>query len=253
MGSFIKCICLTFFALFLMLPSVTYAKDIIVSAAASLNEAFQQIGKNFEKENPKNKISFNFAASGTLLQQMKNGAPVDVFASADEATMKKALDLQLIDPKTSVIFTKNNLVLIEPKNHSIPIQKLQDLELGTIQKIAIGNPAFVPAGYYTHLALNSMQLWDKLQPKFIMTQSVRQTLDYVGRAEVDAGFVYGSDAAIMPNKVKIVMNVSVPQAITYPIAITTYSKSKDLAQRFIDYVVSPQGQQVLSHYGFQKR
>lgn len=234
----------------LSLTSFVQAEELVVSAAASLNNAFKEIATQFEKKHPDDKILFNFAASGTLLQQIAKGAPVDVFASADQETMDQAEKQQLINNESRKDFTKNTLVLISPLASSLTIKELADLNLDTVKRIAVGNPANVPAGRYTQEALEQTGQWQSLKDKFIYTQNVRQALDYVARDEVDVGFVYGSDAAIMQDKVKVLLTASLKTPVTYPIAQIKHSKHNQLANNFIEFVLSTEGQQILAKYGF---
>ena len=181
----------------LALPLAATAQQITVSAAASLTDAFKELGPKFEAAKPGAIVRFNFAASGVLLQQISQGAPVDVFASADQETMARGADQKLMDTDTRRNFASNSLVLIEPATGGVGIKSLQDLAGAAVKKIAIGKVATVPVGRYTKQALVAANLWTALEPKFIPADSVRQVLDYVGRGEVEAGFVYRTDAAVM--------------------------------------------------------
>lgn len=226
------------------------AEELIVSAAASLNNAFKEIAQKFETNHPNDKVLFNFAASGTLLQQMAKGAPVDVFASADQETMNQAEQKKLIVDSSRKNFTQNTLVIIAPSNSTLSFNGLIDLNSEAIKRIAVGNPASVPAGRYTQEALEQTNQWHTLQEKYIYTQNVRQALDYVARQEVDIGFVYGSDASIMKDKVKVLFTVPLKTPVTYPIAQLKDSKHSQLANKFIEYILSQEGQQILNSYGF---
>ena len=165
-------------------------QELIVSAAASLTNAMKEVAGHFEKTHPGTRIVCNFAASGVLLQQMAKGAPVDVFAAADQKTMNQAQEKNLIVPGTRKNFVSNRLVLIAPVDSKLALSGLDDLTRLEVKRVAVGNPATVPAGRYAKEALVHGGLWDKLSPRFILAESVRQVLDYVGRGEVDAGLVY---------------------------------------------------------------
>ena len=147
-------------------------QELIVSAAASLTNAFQEIGEKFSSAIPGTKVVPNFAASGALLQQIEKGAPVDVFAPADQKTMDQADEKKLILPETRKNFVSNGLVLIIPLGSKIPIKSPQDLAAKEVTKVALGNPDTVPAGRYTQEALTNEGLWEKLSPKFIPADSV---------------------------------------------------------------------------------
>jgi molybdate transport system substrate-binding protein len=232
--------------------AATWAADLTVSAAASLTNAFTELGRSFEAANPDTQVRFNFAASGALLQQIAKGAPVDVLASADRETMDQAERQQLVKPGASVEFASNSLVVIVPNDATAVPKTLADLAAPGIKHVAIGVPASVPVGRYTKAMLEQAKLWPAIEAKMIGAQSVRQALDYVARGEVDAGFVYATDAAIMPGKVKVAFTVATDLPVRYPIAPVAASASYVVAQRFVAYVVSPAGQATLAHYGFGK-
>lgn len=228
------------------------AATLTVSAAASLTDAFKEIAHEFQARNPSATVQLNFGGSGALFQQIDKGAPVDVFASADEATMDRAEANDRIVPESRQVFARNTLVVIQPAAESHDVDSLAMLKDKRIERIAIGNPNSVPVGRYTKQALNSAGEWAGLQDKLIFTQNVRQSLDYVARGEVNVGFVYGSDAALMKDKIKIAFTVPIPQPVRYPIArVRGDGDSADLAQRFIDLVMSPFGQDTLTRYGFE--
>jgi molybdate transport system substrate-binding protein len=227
-------------------------QELTVSAAASLTNALPEIGKVFEKQHPGIKIIYNFAASGPLLQQIAQGAPVDVFASADQKTMNQAEEKKLIVPATRKNFVSNRLVLIVPMDSKLTVSGLKDLTGPQVKRVAVGNPATVPAGRYTKEALEKAGLWDKLSPKFILAESVRQVLDYVSRGEVDTGFVYSTDAAIAKGKVKVIQTVTEHAPILYPIAVIGSTGKQALAQSFVDFVLSPPAQEIFSKFGFGK-
>ena len=146
------------------------AAEMTVSAAASLTNAFNEIKGLFEKNHAGLKVNVNYAASNPLLKQIQEGAPVDIFASADQATMDKAVAAKVVDPATRKDFALNDLVLIVPAGTKKPA-KLEDLK--ALKRIAIGNPDSVPVGRYTRDALTTAKLWEAVQPQLIMGNSVR--------------------------------------------------------------------------------
>jgi molybdate transport system substrate-binding protein len=238
-------------ALFCLVPAAL-AGELIVSGAASLTNAFTEVKTVFEKKNPGVAVTTNFAASGPLLKQIEEGAPVDVFASADQKTMDQAQEKKLINEKSRVNFAANSLVLIAPAGDAPSFAKTEDLTAKGVERVAIGNPEAVPAGRYTKEALTLKKLWDPLQPKFILAESVRQVLDYVVRGEVQAGFVYRTDALQAGDKVRIIETVPGKTPVTYPISILAASKNSKDAQAFLDFVLSPEGAAILEKYGFSK-
>ena len=194
----------------------------------------------------------NFGGSGGLLQQIAKGAPVDVFASADQETMDIAAMQNLLAADTRQDFARNTLVLIVPSDSPIRLGQLADLQQSSVERVAMGNPVSVPAGRYSRQALTAANLWDNLQDKVINTQSVRQSLDYVARGEVAAALVYATDARLMKDKVKIAFTVPLEADISYPIAQVRDSANSDEAKRFITYLQSPVGQDILARHGFLK-
>ena len=229
-----------------------FAGEITVSAAASLTDAFKQIAQKFEASKPNSKVALNFGASGALLQQIGNGAPVDVFASADQETMDRAQEQALVRGNARWNFVSNTLVVVVPPDSQTPIHTLEDLALASVRRVAIGAPASVPVGRYTQRALERAKLWRMIEPKMIRTQNVRQSLDYVARGEVDAGFVYGSDAQWMKGRVKLAFTVPITEPISYPIALVSTSTNPTEAKQFVEFVRSPIGQSILAKFGFGK-
>ncbi len=236
----------------LALPLAASAQQITVSAAASLTDAFKEIGPKFEAAKAGASVRFNFAASGVLLQQIGQGAPVDVFASADQETMNRGVEQKAIDAATRKDFVTNSLVLIEPSKEGVGLKSLQDLSGANVKKIAVGKVATVPVGRYTRQVLDNANLWTALEPKFVQADSVRQVLDYVSRGEAEAGFVYRTDAAIAGDKVKIAFTPTGHTPVTYPIAVVAESRQKALAGDFIAFLSTPAAQEVLARYGFGK-
>ena len=239
-------------ALCLSLAAPAAAGDITVSAAASLTDAFNEIKGVFAKDHPGVNVTFNFAASGALLSQMAQGAPVDVFASADQKTMDQAAEKKLIDTATRVNFAQNALVMAVPADNPAKIKDLTNLATPAAKRIAIGNPDSVPVGRYTKAALTKTGLWDAISGKFVLAESVRQVLDYLSRGEVDAGFVYATDAKQGGDKVKTLLEVPVETPVTYPIAVLEAAKDKKDAAAFVAFVTGSKGQAVLAKYGFKK-
>jgi len=227
------------------------AGELVVSAAASLTNAFKAVGDAFEQQHPGTKVVLNFGASDVLMQQIVKGAPADVFASADQKAMDKAAEEKVIVPSTRRDFAANSLVLIVPADSHFAPASLNELTTASVKRVAFGDPASVPVGRYTQGALQAAGVWDAVNAKAVLASNVRQSLDYVARGEVDAGFVFGTDAAVMPDKVKVAMTLPTQTPVTYPIARVEGSRQAADAQAFIDFVVSPAGQAVLAKYGFK--
>ncbi len=230
--------------------STASAGQVVVSAAASLTNAFKAAAVAFESDHHDVQILLTFGASDVVLQQIINGAPADVFASADQKAMDKAVAAKVIEPASRQDFARNEVVLIVPADSKLGLRSVDDLKRAEVKRVTYGNPASVPVGRYTMASLKKAGLWESLQAKSILAQNVRQALDYVARDEVDAGFVFGTDAAIMPTTVKVVQHLASPQPVLYPIALTVRGQHNQDAQAFIKFVLSPQGQAILARYGF---
>jgi molybdate transport system substrate-binding protein len=216
-------------------------REVTVSAAASLTNAFQDIGKAFEARQKRVKVHFNFAASGDLLRQIEGGAPVDVFASAAPREMGQLEAKGLIVAGTRRNFARNGLVLIRPATSPLKIVSFDDLRKGEVKRIAIGNPATVPAGMYAQQVLAYLRLWDDVKAKLVFGESVRQVLDYAARGEVDGAIVFSTDAGVRSREIVVVAQT--PQEshgpIVYPIAVVRDTRNGDLAEAFIQFVLSP--------------
>lgn len=232
-------------------PGLASAADLVVSAASSLTDAFQAVGKAYESKHPGTHVVLNFAASDVLLRQIASGAPADVFASADQTAMDKAVAARAIDLATRQDFATNRLVLIVPRGATVKIRSPDDLKSDAVKRVAYGDPASVPVGRYTKAALEQEGLWDVVSAKGVLAQNVRQSLDYVARGEVDAGFVFATDAAIMKDKVGVAATVPTPKPISYPIAVVAGSKQAAEAKSFEAFVQSAEGRGILAGFGFE--
>ena len=229
-----------------------HAADLTVSAASSLTNAFRDLGPTFEALNPGTTVVFNFGASDALLAQIAKGAPADVFASADPEAMDRTGAQRLLAPGSRRDFAGNALVMITPADGTLLFKTLADLQKPEVKRVAIGNPASVPVGRYTKAALMTARLWGTVEPKAVFAQNVRQALDYVARGEVEAGFVYATDAAIMKDKVRVAANVPTDTPITYPIAALSGAPNPQAARKFLDFVLTPAAQAVLARHGFTR-
>jgi molybdate transport system substrate-binding protein len=227
-------------------------REITVSAAISLKNAFEEIGKAFMQKDPDTEVIFNFGASGDLARQIEAGAPVDVFASAAQKDMDDIWKKDLIATNLRKDFAKNGVVMVQPATSPIPLQSLQDLQKEEVKKVVIGNPKTVPAGRYAEEALRHFKLWDAIKDKLIFAEHVRQALDYVARNEVDAGLVYSTDAIARSKDVKVVTRLpeGSHQPVVYPIGVIKGRKEESLSRAFVDFVLSAEGQRILNKYGF---
>jgi molybdate transport system substrate-binding protein len=225
------------------------AAEVNVYAAASLTDAMKEIAANYEKQSS-DKIVFNFGASSLLARQIIERAPADIFFSADEAKMDDLQKAGLIATETRRDLLSNSLVIVVPNDSKLTIASPDEL-LTKAQKIAIANPRAVAAGIYTKEYLSGLGLWDKLESKMVPTENVRAALAAVESGNVEAGFVYKTDANIS-KKVRIAFTVPVEKgpAITYPIAILKGAEDKNAAEGFLRYVESESARTLFERYGF---
>lgn len=225
--------------------------EILVSAAVSLKNAFEEIGSIYAKRTGV-KVHFNLGASGLLQKQIESGAPVDVFASAGEKQMDELESKGLILADTRRDFARNALVLVLPPASKHSLHSFAELGHPGVERIAVGNPKTVPAGQYARETLTNLKLWNVLQPRFVMAENVRQVLDYVARAEADAGIVYASDVPAAHGRTVIAAHAPAGShsPICYPIAIVKDTRERKNAQRFIDLTLSAEGQAILKKFSF---
>jgi molybdate transport system substrate-binding protein len=228
------------------------AQALTISAAASLADAFREIGARFEATRPGTTLRFNFAASGLLVQQIVHGAPADVFASADAESMDRGVQQKVIDAATRIDFAANTLVVVLPASAAPAINTLSGLTGAAVKRIAIGKPASVPAGRYALQALTAAGLWPALEARTVYADNVRQVLDYVVRGEVEAGFVYRTDALLAKDKVRVAFTVTGHAPVAYPVAVVADSRQGALAREFVAFLAAPEAQATLARFGFSK-
>jgi len=235
------CICLAAF------PGMVAAGEIKLFAAASLKEVLNELADGYARKNSSVKIVRNYGASGALAKQIENGAPADIFISANLEWMAYLRDKKLIDASLMGAFTYNTLVFAGSTERKIA--SMQDLL--KLERIAIGSPKSVPAGDYAMYALQKAGIDQQMRKKLVMARDVRECLMYAERGEVDGAFVYKTDALLAKQAKPF---FTVPQElyprITYPMALTVSgSKNRDAAA-FHLYLQSGDARAVLEKYGF---
>lgn len=229
--------------------------ELTVSAALSLKAPMEDIGKAFEKKYPGMRVSFNFAASGALQKQIEAGAPADVFASASTKEIEALAALKLLLPGTRTDFAGNEVVLIAPVKTRHKIRSFSDLGKRETQRIAIGNPASVPAGRYAKESLQHLGLWDIVKDRIVYAEHVRQVMDYVARGEVEAGMVFKTDAVVRSGEVGIIAEApaSSHRPAVYSMAVIMNTQKEKTAKDLISLVSSMEGMEILKRYGFTVR
>jgi molybdate transport system substrate-binding protein len=233
----------------LLLATPVLAGDVNLSVAASLKEVLNELSDSYAKAHPNVKFLKNYGASGALAKQIENGAPSDIFISANLEWMDYLKNKKLVDSASIATFTYNTLVFAGTPGKASSMQDLYKLE-----RIAIGSPKSVPAGEYATEAFKKAGLDKQLEKKLVMAKDVRECLMYAERGEVDGAFVYKTDA-LQAKQAKILFTV--PQElyprVTYPMSLTVAgAKNKD-ATAFFAYLHSEDAKYVLAKYGFAAR
>ena len=226
------------------------AAEIVVSAAASLSGAMREIAAGYAREHPPTRVVVNVGASDVIVAQIAKGAPADVLATADEDSMDRAERQRLLAPGTRRAFARNRLVMVVPARQ--PAARLADLRGARFVRIAIGNPASVPAGRYARAALEGAGLWQDLAARLVFGENVRQVLDYVARGEADAGLVYATDVDAAVGRVRAVEDVPIAQPIVYPVAVVGSSVHQDEARAFVRSLDGTAARAILARHGFAR-
>ncbi len=248
---------ITTLLLIIGLPTITSTSviaqsntTILVSAAASLKDALEEIKPLYQQSKPNVKISYNIGSSGALQQQIEQGAPADIFISAAKKQVDTLEQKGLLVAGTRNIIAKNRLVLVVPKN-VFGVTSFYSLQDAKVKKISIGEPRSVPAGQYAQQVLEKLKIWNQVKPKLVFANNVRQVLASVETGNAEAGLVYVTDAKIS-NKVKIVViaDEKYHSAIIYPLAVVKRSKNLAAAKEFSRFLSSEQAKTVFKKYGF---
>jgi molybdate transport system substrate-binding protein len=225
--------------------------EILVAAASSLTDVLKEIAAAFQKANPRIRIRFTFGASGTLLQQIQAGAPVDVFISASPKEMDTLEKAGRLLAGTRANIAGNRLVLIVPASGS-RVTGWVSL-VSAPGRIALSNPDSVPSGRYARETLTRRKLWDAVAKKGVYGGNVRQTLAYVAGGNVAAGVVFATDAKIEARRVRVVATATPGKdhaPIVYPASILGSSRQSNAARRFLTYLRTPAAQAVFRRFGF---
>jgi molybdate transport system substrate-binding protein len=224
-----------------------------LSVAASLTDAMQEIEQLYKDEYPHVSFEFNFGSSGSLQQQIEQGAPADIFMSAASKQMNELEEKELLLDDTRIDLLQNELVLVVPKGFT-GIGEFADLTKEEIKLIAIGDPESVPAGKYAQEAFTTLGIWDKLESekKLMLGKDVRQVLAYVEAEEVQAGAVYRTDAQISDKvEVAAVTPDGSHSPVIYPVAVIKDSPHPEEAKRLIDFLTGGKAKAVFEKYGFK--
>jgi molybdate transport system substrate-binding protein len=239
------------FKIGLSIPASAQSTTLLISAAASLQNALEEVDPIFKGANSGVAVNYNFAASGPLQQQIEQGAPVDVFISAATSQMDALQNKNLILTDTRRNLLTNRLVLVVPNNSSLGLTNFQQLTNSAVRKISVGEPRSVPAGRYAEELFTNLGILEQLRSKFVYGNSVRNVLGTVESGNADAGVVYVTDARIS-NQVRLVVTApdNLHSPIIYPIAVMRASRNQQSARAYLQFLRSKQAQDIFKKYGF---
>jgi molybdate transport system substrate-binding protein len=221
---------------------------LIVGAAADLNSVFQELGERYEQEY-RTQIEFTFGSTGQLAHQIDQGAPIDLFAAANQSFIEDLDQKGRVISETKAIYGRGRIVLWTQEDSPLSLQSLEDLMDPAISRVAIANPDHAPYGIAAREALQSAGLWDDLQPKLILGENIRQTLQYAEMGNVDVAIVALSLAVVVPGTWELI-----PEDLHSPLdqmlAVIDGSPHEDEARRFAEFINGEQGRPLMQQYGF---
>lgn len=232
--------------------NITTKVDLTVSAAASLKSALNEVQAMYQKEKPNSKIAITYGGSGTLQQQIEQGAPVDLFFSAATKNMNALKDKDLLDNNTIKNLLQNKLVMVVPKDSKAKISSFSDITSSGIKKLALGEPKTVPAGEYARQTFDYFKLSDDAIVKnAVLAKDVTEVLTWVAGGNADAGVVYSTDAKTSD---KVTVVATAPDAahdpINYPAAVVKATKHPVATNDFLNFLTSDVAKAVFVKYGF---
>jgi molybdate transport system substrate-binding protein len=240
--------------LLLLAPLTAHAQQLTVFAAASLTDAMKDVAALWVKDGHP-PLSLSFAASSTLARQIEQGAPANVFASADEKWMDYLAQKNLIAADTRKDLLGNDLVLVVPANQPLHVTIGPGFDLAKLLgpggRLAVGDPAHVPAGIYAEQALRKLGLWDSVSPHLARADDVRSALLLVERGEAPAGIVYGTDAAVSKGvMVAGTFPANSHDPVSYPFAVTKSGDTPE-ARALLTFLAGPEARAVFVQRGFK--
>lgn len=226
------------------------AAEVKVFAAASLTHVMQALAQDYESRS-EDKIIFNFAGSNILARQIVQGAPADLFLSADEAQMDVVARAGLLVDGTRQDILSNRLVMIVPGESAASVQAPGDLAKADFKRIALADPKTVPAGVYAKAYLDKEGVWSAIKDKIIPVENVLAALAAVSSGNADIGIVYKTDA-LLSKKIKVIYEVPAAEGpkILYPMALVKNSGDTKAAEKFLKYLESPVATKLFAQYGF---
>jgi len=225
--------------------------EINVAAAANLTDAFAELGEQFTAQTGI-RVTYSFGATADLERQIENGAPFDVFAAADVEHVEELNSKALITPGTNKVYARGRLVLWIPPGSSLKLTRIEEITRVEVERIAIAKPDLAPYGRATVEALRALNLWQQVEPKVIYGQNVAQTKQYASTGNTEVAFI--PLALVKPNEGQVIeVDETLHKPIDQAIAVIKDSHKQEAAQRFLNFVLSPEGQALLERFGYKKQ
>ncbi|RME99614.1 MAG: molybdate ABC transporter substrate-binding protein [Chloroflexi bacterium] len=223
-------------------------EPLLVAAAADLQTAFTELGQTFEQQTGQ-PVRFSFGSTGKLTTQIENGAPFDILAAANESYIDRLAAGGYIIPGSQQLYAQGQLVLVVNRESGVQATVLQDLLDSNIARVAIANPAHAPYGQAAQEALQSAGLWGVVQPKLVLGENVRQTLQFVQTGDAPVGIVARSIADV-PEVSYTPLPANLYPPLKQALAITKTSTRPEAARQFVEFISSPQGRSIMQKHGF---
>jgi molybdate transport system substrate-binding protein len=223
-------------------------RELTVAAASDLTPVFEELGRAFESAT-KTKVVFVFGSTGMLTRQIENGAPYDLFAAANVSYIDQLEQKALIIPDSKAVYARGRITLWTANESPVRFQDITDLARPEIQRIAIANPDHAPYGLAAKQALQSAGVWDRVQPKLVYGDNIRQTLQYAQTGNVEVAIV-SLTLSINSNGRWTLIPEEMHQPIDQGLAIMKTAKNEPAARAFITFLSSPQGKAIMKRYGF---
>ena len=236
------------FVFILLFLTHAFSEELLVAAASDLVFAFDEIGRQFEKDTG-NKVVFSFGSTGMLTEQIRLGAPFDIFAAADEHYIDRLKKENLVQMDSIRVYAEGRLVIATNKKKK-PVKDLNGLLSGEIKRIAIANPDHAPYGIAAKAALIKARLWKKLTEKMIFGENARQVLQFVQTGNAEAGIIPLSIAKVPEINYELINDTLYPP-VTQSIAILSKSKKEKTGIKFIDLLCSDRGREILKKFGYK--
>ncbi len=240
--------CQNFAAINLKPSSTSPVEEITVAAAADLQFAFTDIANLYQQQTGR-KVTLVFGSTGQLVQQIENGAPFDLIAAANISYIDQLVSQGLAMPESAALYARGRIVLAVNRKSGLQAEKLEDLLSDQIQHIAIANPEHAPYGLAAKQALQTLGLWDNVQPKLVLAENVRQALQFVQTGDAEAGIISLSVANVAEISYTMI-DESLYQPLDQALAILTASKYPDFAGDFIAFINGDYGRPIMRQYGF---